>query len=291
MVHRRWFQRVGLSYLLLCGLCGVVLAGEDLSGKFAVLEELQGTVQLSHDGGSQWQATSLGDFLSEGDVIKTDTAAEATVVFDPKYLNTVVVKENTIIRVSRLRGETGTKLVDFALHLTTGEVNTLLNGLQPGDVFMIRTPTAIITARGTEFMVRYDPGTNATSVEVYEGAVAVRETRDRERGREEILQGDDSEEGGRLIPRCTIGPVGGIVKEMFDSGVGQPADEGQRQQIRQLRKKMKQLRRELKESAHTTDPDLLGYSQEKWRQMLHEKQRQIQEILKTIQGLKKSVSH
>lgn len=277
MLHRSWFQMLGLSYLL---LCGVVLAGEDLSGKFAVLEDLQGTVQASHDGGSQWQATSRGDFLSEGDYIKTDTAASATVVFDPKYLNTVVVKEGTVIRISRLRGETETQLGDYALHLTQGAVNALLNGLQPGDVFTIRTPTAIIVARGTEFMVSYDAGTSTTSVEVYEGAVVVRETKDEEPGNGEILESDDSEEEERLIPRCTIGLVGGIVKEEVDLEGG-----------RELRGEMKRLRRELKVSAHTTNPTLLGYSEKEWRQMLHEKKQRIQEILKTIQELKKSVSH
>jgi outer membrane lipoprotein-sorting protein len=291
MVDQRWFGMLGLSYFL---LCGGVFAGEDLSGKFAILEELQGTVQVSHDGGSQWQATRRGDFLAEGDSIKTDATAEATVVFDPKYLNTVVVNENTIIRVSRLRGETGTQLVDFALHLTAGTVNALLNGLQPGDVFTIRTPTAIIAARGTEFMVSYDTGTSTTSVEVYEGSVTVRETKDREPGKGEIrgiLQGDDSEEGGRLIPRCTIRLTGGIVNGVFDLEKGQPDDEAQRQQIRHLRKEMKRLRHELKSAARTTDPILLGYSEKEWRQMLHEKQQRMQGMLKTIQELSESVPH
>lgn len=164
------FQVLILS-LLSWILAGVSQAQEDVSGEFAVLRDLTGTVQVSHDGKNTWQAPQQGDFFSEGDWIQTAAGAEATLVFDPNYLNTVTVGESTTLLVAQLRSQIEANTPDYSLSLSNGGVNSLLSGLQPGDLFQVQTPNTIISARGTEFTVAYNVATQQTQVEVVEGEV------------------------------------------------------------------------------------------------------------------------
>ncbi|GEM_PF-3829421 len=158
-------------------LCLLFLGGQvhsDTSGKMAVIVDRQGPtpggVQVSHDG-AYWQELTLGDSLGEGDWIKTsnDAASQAIIAFDTQQLSTVTIQTNTTVRISQLRDQTGDN-PDYALNMTNGDVYSMLDGLQPGDVFQVQTPTAIITARGTTFIVSYSVALG-TNFEVYEGTV------------------------------------------------------------------------------------------------------------------------
>lgn len=220
-------------------LCLLFVGGQvhsDTSGKMAVVVDRQGPtpggVQVSHDG-AYWQELTLGDSLGEGDWVRTASAAAAqtTIAFDPQQLSTVTIQKDTTVRISQLREQAGDN-PDYALSLTNGDVYSMLDGLQPGEVFQVQTPTAIITARGTTFIVSYSVA-QGTSFEVYEGEVeaqpvnpvtaVVQGTRTRINEPEEA---DDDETRMMTRHRVDAGEVRGILLKEERGGGGPRGETG-----------------------------------------------------------------
>ncbi|MBI1976687.1 MAG: FecR domain-containing protein [Candidatus Omnitrophica bacterium] len=154
MIKNIELLKVGIGVVALV-FCSNVRAQEDLTGKIALLTEMTGTVELSHDGGNSWQAPTQGDFMAEGDWVRTQSGSTATVAFDAGSLNEITLQSDTQIRVAQLRQQAGGGAY-YVVEMPAGDLDILLQGLVAGvDAFEVKTPTAVIAARGTTFNVRY----------------------------------------------------------------------------------------------------------------------------------------
>ena len=119
---------------------------------------LLGNVQIKDSARAQYRAAVDGQLLKSGATIKTGPGAYAELAFDEHDDNIVRVEENTTAIVVLKENE--------KIDLLKGEVFTLIRELPQGEAFEIRTPTAVIGARGTEWLTKFTG--DSTEVEAYE---------------------------------------------------------------------------------------------------------------------------
>ncbi len=116
-----------------------------------------------------WDRVDVGATLNENDRIKTDPGS----MLDIQIGGSVVrVKEKSDLVLSRLARDGSTGLEQNTLELRVGRVLASPRKLARGEVFVVRTPTAVAGVRGTKFMVIADPSRD-TRVSVIEGSVRV----------------------------------------------------------------------------------------------------------------------
>ncbi len=109
----------------------------------------------------------IGDYLQPGEALRVDTGYVELQAGD---LGSVRVQENTAIRLDDivLDPQGGS----FDLRVVSGSVLNKVNRLAGNDSYEVRTETAVMGVRGTEFGIDVDEATG-TRVAVREGRVAV----------------------------------------------------------------------------------------------------------------------
>lgn len=117
-----------------------------------------GAVEVDPTGQEGFQMAQEGMLLSSGAVIRTLAGGYAELGFDETDQNIVRVEANTTAVVLVQNNE--------KLQLLKGEVFAIIHQLPNGSSFEIRTPTAVVGARGTEWVTRFDNDT--TDVEAYD---------------------------------------------------------------------------------------------------------------------------
>lgn len=169
-------QRILLGMALCLGLLPPGATAAPTVGK---VEHVLGTVYLQRAEGARLIVVS-GATLENGDTIQTAQNAEAVLVLDDQQR--IYLKARSIFRIddfnfSAGKPETGksfTSLVQGGLRTISGSIG------KPGsqDNYQLKTRTATIGIRGTEYSVR-DCGTGATRecngihIAVFEGRVNV----------------------------------------------------------------------------------------------------------------------
>ncbi len=101
----------------------------------------QGEVRLKSTTVRKWIDVEVGMKVKEGDTIKTGTDSRAELAFGKNLKNIINVFSNSQLTV--------TKFQPGVINLTEGRVFTLIEKLDKGSTFEVRTPTAIAGARGT----------------------------------------------------------------------------------------------------------------------------------------------
>ncbi|MEA2082301.1 MAG: FecR family protein [Elusimicrobiota bacterium] len=129
----------------------------------AVISKADGKVVVMAPAGGKWKKVRTGDFLFEGDRIKTSRKSRAVINFISGI--EIEVNENTefTIKVSERKGGKREEM-DMIL----GEI---LSKVRKGADYRVRTPQAVTAVRGTKFGVRATG--NITEVYVFEGLVDV----------------------------------------------------------------------------------------------------------------------
>lgn len=131
-----------------------------------------GEVQLIDVGQTQGRAVSEGDVLVSGSRIETAAAAAVTIEFADG--SRLLVQGNSTLQMDTLSayGETG--MVDTRMRLQRGRIESRVRPNRgPAGNFIIDTPPATTTVRGTEFRV-YTSDTEQRSItEVVSGEVEV----------------------------------------------------------------------------------------------------------------------
>ena len=102
---------------------------------------LKGDARVKSPAGSSWEGLKSGYELMEGYQLKTGPDSWVELGLGEGSKNVVRVKENTLVNFSRLG--------PVELVLLKGEVRTLIERLDEGSKFEIKTPTAVCGARGT----------------------------------------------------------------------------------------------------------------------------------------------
>lgn len=131
----------------------------------ALITFLTGDAYLLSDG--QELFADIGDGLYAGDELRVETGyAELQV----GSIGTVRVREDSLIRLDDIVLQPGASSVD--LRVVSGSILNKVERLAGSDSYDVRTETAVMGVRGTEFGVNVDPQTG-TRVAVRTGRVAV----------------------------------------------------------------------------------------------------------------------
>ncbi len=149
-------------------------AAADNSGQFT---ELDGTVTVKQAAGTQAKA-SLGFVVKQGDVIKTEANAKATILFlDGSVMR---LAPSTEIKVEKLALDEDKGVVESAYDLAYGTMMGVMGSLfgSPESSYDVNTPTAVSGVRGSIHVVSVTPdpktGKTRTTVVGLEGITTLK---------------------------------------------------------------------------------------------------------------------
>ncbi|MGB2601453.1 MAG: FecR family protein [Candidatus Omnitrophota bacterium] len=142
---------------------GLFCSAQAMDGNIEVIS-LAGDAKVISPGAAAGEACLPGMRLREGSQVVTGMESYVEIALDDSKMNLLKIKENSRVAI-KLEGPDKIELVD-------GEIFTLLQNLEPGEVFRVRTPCATCGARGTGWRTKTDG--KATEVSVFQDQVFVR---------------------------------------------------------------------------------------------------------------------
>ena len=145
------------------------------SGDVAALTPMQGLVQLQQERepGADWRTVTEPELVQEGNAIRTGGRGLAVLTFF-EGLETEILPDS-VVEVGRLRIEALAEDGPFEISLAVVAGNTLhrVNAMMDAEArYEVRTPSAVIAVRGTEFWTSVTPD-GATTISAVEGSVSV----------------------------------------------------------------------------------------------------------------------
>ncbi|KJS85814.1 MAG: hypothetical protein JM58_07725 [Peptococcaceae bacterium BICA1-8] len=166
-----YFKKTITILLMLTFIIGnatVVFATDEL--RVAKIKELKGEVLVKKIGGEKTFNAFNGMSLVQGDSIITKEGASVIIEVDDE--TNITIDENTQININELSQDNTKQNKKTNFYLSAGQVwSSIKKKLNSGSDFLIRTPTALMGVRGTEFVVGYNQ--NGTTTSVLEGTVSV----------------------------------------------------------------------------------------------------------------------
>ncbi|MFH1929757.1 MAG: FecR domain-containing protein, partial [Chloroflexota bacterium] len=134
------------------------------------LTAIRGTVEARPSGDAEWRPVSLGDPLCEGNRVRASDGTAVLVLFDGTTLQMELGSE---IVLSSLRSSSLGGSSRIAVQQRVGSVRYDVIRLVGGrSVFLVQSPTALVTVRGTSFVVTVESNLE-TRVAVLDGIVEV----------------------------------------------------------------------------------------------------------------------
>ncbi|HTE15080.1 MAG TPA: FecR domain-containing protein [Burkholderiales bacterium] len=141
----------------------------------ATVTHVQGDVKAATGAGARSSVLVLGAALAEGATVVTGKDGYATLKLPDG--STVRVQSATEVQVERMRTYPEVGLLESAMKVIAGRVESLVQKFRPEEKKQtrhdVKTPLANLAVRGTEFRVTMDPQSRETRGEVLDGAVAV----------------------------------------------------------------------------------------------------------------------
>src|SRR5258706_575149 len=137
------------------------------SASTSSLEVLDGIVALSHDGSTFTEGRD-GDFVQQGDVVRTGSDSHAVLTFFDG--STIEVEPDSELIVHTLQATGGGDILMTRRQNVGRSWHVVSRALTPNSKYEVRTPTATATVRGTAFLVSVEP-TGRTNVQTTEGVV------------------------------------------------------------------------------------------------------------------------
>lgn len=141
-------KRIITIFLVLCASTFCFLLSKSsaderlaVSAERAIVLFIQGDVKVKSIKLNQWIDADLGMDLTRGDSLKTGKDSWAEIGFGTNFANVVRLKENSML-----------ELIDLGpirLGLLKGDIRSMVEKLEEGSTFEIKTPNAICGARGT----------------------------------------------------------------------------------------------------------------------------------------------
>ena len=137
--------------LALLGALLLVFSGPALADEFyCEVMDVQGTVTLTNESSAALPLQE-GDLLKAEDVVEVAADSFVDLAYDKEWNNITRVEENSKLRIRTLVPST-------SLALESGGVYAKLKQLPKESTFDVQTPTAIASARGTEFRTAFTSG-------------------------------------------------------------------------------------------------------------------------------------
>lgn len=132
----------------------------------ALLLFLEGDVKVKTVKTNEWITAEADMPLLNGYMLKTGKGSWAEIGLGSGLKNTVVIRENTLAEF--------TTIVPTQISLLKGEIRSLVEGLEEGSAFEIKTPMAVCGARGTGWDTTADE--RGVALDVYEDEVYFQST-------------------------------------------------------------------------------------------------------------------
>ncbi|OGS20003.1 MAG: hypothetical protein A2252_01780 [Elusimicrobia bacterium RIFOXYA2_FULL_39_19] len=128
-----------------------------------IISRVSGKVGVQSGANKAWATPAVGSFLDQDDTIKTFVNGKVELVFEDG--STVWLRENTELKIAQLLPDSKTISIKF------GKIRTKVTPQKMGNKFTARTPTAVCSVRGTEFLVVVDESGSSSQLLVVEGSV------------------------------------------------------------------------------------------------------------------------
>ncbi len=137
----------------------------------ASVAAIQGMVFTQTDNSDIWKPVTSESSVEEGDLVRTGDDSSVVLTY-PDDSHTTVAPNSELTILLMASAEDGSRQ-EIVLRQEIGSTRNVVQPLPSADSkFEIQTPSAIVTVRGTEFMVDVD-SSGATMVAVDEGIVEV----------------------------------------------------------------------------------------------------------------------
>lgn len=130
-----------------------------VAADIATILFLKGKVEVKPVKTDKWVEAYKGMSLSTSDTIRTGYRSWAEIAFDKELKNIVKIDENTEFTLSQIS--------PMRLNLMVGNIYLLVEKLDKGSTFEVRTPTAVCGIRGSGLGTKTDAKKTVTSA--YEG--------------------------------------------------------------------------------------------------------------------------
>ena len=132
----------------------LAFAGSAVAADVGLIKVSKGSVQIERAGAKLPAAVGMG--LQASDVIVTGTDGSAGVTFTDNSL--VSVGPNSVFAIDKYSFDTTTHQGEFEGNLKQGRLAAISGKMvkQSPESMKIRTPSAIMGVRGTEFLVQVD---------------------------------------------------------------------------------------------------------------------------------------
>lgn len=158
-------RAVAACLLALAALAPTLAAGDEIGSFVAV----RGVVEVRRASAGEWKAITLGSPIYAGDEIRSDARSQAKLFFRDACVTDLGRDSELAIKQYDGRGRAN------ILTLTQGRLRVFISEAErPTDArFEVETPTAVVRAEGTAFVVTFDPTEKVTDVIGLEGTVDV----------------------------------------------------------------------------------------------------------------------
>ena len=144
---------VAFALMLICSS----VAGADVVGR---LTQLEGRVDLLKGGNLPAIPLKVDDTVEPGDVIRTKSLSKAQITFIDNSILTLSQEARIAIEAFKFDPAQGKRhaVLEMFQGLALAVVNKILKAEEPD--FVIKTQTAILGVRGTEFGIRNQPNSS-----------------------------------------------------------------------------------------------------------------------------------
>ncbi|MFA5858271.1 MAG: FecR family protein [Elusimicrobiota bacterium] len=134
--------------------------------------KVTGKVSVRHSKVKTWEPVEVNMPVKAGDTIVTTPESEVEIIMDDGTVLRLEQRTAIVIEESSINKTTGKKSVD--INLKSGKLlNNIEKLIKRESKYRVKTPTAVIGVRGTEFATEVSTS-NKTTVAVYGGTVAVK---------------------------------------------------------------------------------------------------------------------
>jgi len=155
---------VKVSFVLISLLVVSTLYGE--ARVVAAISSMKGNVQIRSATERKYESAYKGQMIRTGDWIKTDLNVFVAIIFLDG--SNIKIREKTEIEIMSSR--VAAKKLMTLLYIAEGQVWSKVTK-ESNSGFHIKTPTALVSVKGTEFNVDFNDLTESTTLTVIEGEV------------------------------------------------------------------------------------------------------------------------
>jgi len=165
---RRQLMFAAGALMLALRLGGLPVEAQTVVATFA---SISGTAEVQRGARGEWQPALIGNPVFLGESVRTPPSGAATLVFTDDSV--VQLGADTLLTVDHYPGAAkGPR--NALLKLPDGAIEAFVSRAPDEEArFEIETPSAVVRATGTRFVVRYDSKSKTTDVAGLEGTVSV----------------------------------------------------------------------------------------------------------------------